>query len=115
GVYRAALVPFACAVLVGMTLLLVRRVAVRPAGLGATLSVESVVIGLFIVTLMVTFLLGFVVEHATPVGQLNWWIHTLVILAFLALIPASKHFHLLLSPFAIFLRPQELGAVANLD
>jgi len=115
GVYRAALVPFACAVLVGIGLLVIRRVVIRPAGLGATLSIESVIIALFIMTLMVTFLLGFALDSSTSSGLVNWWLHTVLILVFLALIPASKHFHLILSPLAIFLRPQELGAVENLD
>lgn len=115
GMYRVALVPFAGAALIGIGFLLIRRVAIRPAGLGATVSIESVVIALFILTLMATFLLSFVLEHSTPAGQVNWWLHTVVILAFLALIPASKHLHLLLSPVAIFFRPQELGALENLD
>jgi Fe-S oxidoreductase len=38
-----------------------------------------------------------------------------VILAFLALIPASKHFHLVLSPVTVFLKGKELGALPNLD
>jgi Fe-S oxidoreductase len=38
-----------------------------------------------------------------------------VILAFLALIPASKHFHLILSPITVFLKSPELGNVPNLD
>jgi Fe-S oxidoreductase len=115
GVYRAALVPFAGAVLLGIGVLFIRRVVVRPPALGATVSMASIVIALFIATLMVTFLLSFALERSTLAGHVNWWLHTLVILAFLALIPASKHLHLLLSPFAIFFRPQELGAVANLD
>ena len=43
---------------------------------------------------MVTFLLGFRLDEGTTAGRVNWWAHMLVILAFLALIPASKHFHL---------------------
>ena len=39
----------------------------------------------------------------------------LVILAFMALIPASKHFHLVLSPVTVFLKSPELGNVPNLD
>jgi ferredoxin len=39
----------------------------------------------------------------------------LVILAFLALIPASKHLHLVLSPITVFLRSPELGRLRNLD
>ena len=113
--YRAGLVPFAVGVCLGIGVLLIRRVVVRPSGLGTTVSLESVVIALFIMTLMVTFLLGFVFEPDTTAGRVNWWLHTLLILTFLALIPASKHFHLLLSPFAIFFRQQELAAVENLD
>ena len=48
-------------------------------------------------------------------GRINWWFHVLVILAFLALIPASKHFHLVLSPITVFLKSPELGNVPNLD
>lgn len=114
-VYRAALAPFAAAVLGGILFLLIRRVFVRPVGLGSHLSVESVVIGLFIVTLMATFLLGFVIEEQSRAGQVNWWVHMLVILAFLALIPASKHLHLVLSPVTVLLKSPELARVENLD
>lgn len=113
--YRVALVPFAAAVLAGILFLLIRRVAARPVGLGATVSMESVVIALFIVTLMATFLLGFSLDERSLAGRVNWWAHMLVILAFLALIPASKHFHLVLSPATVLLKSPELGRVENLD
>jgi Fe-S oxidoreductase len=83
--------------------------------LGAHLSVESVVIGCFIATLMVTFLLTWTLAEGSPAARTNWWIHAVVILAFLVLIPASKHFHLLLSPFDVFLKSPELGNLPNLD
>ena len=57
--YRVALTPFAIAVLVGIVYLLVRRAFVRPVALGTKVSIESVVIALFIATLMITFLLTF--------------------------------------------------------
>jgi Fe-S oxidoreductase len=113
--YRLALVPFAAAVLAGIVFLLFRRVVYRPVGLGAKLSIESVVIGLFIATLMATFLLGFAIDEETAAGRVNWWAHMIVILAFLALIPASKHFHLVLSPITVFLKSPELGRLENLD
>ena len=113
--YRVALVPFATAVLAGILFLLIRRVGARPAALGATVSKESVVIALFIATLMATFLLGFRLDENTTMGRVNWWTHMLVILAFLALIPASKHFHLVLSPITVLLKSPELGRVENLD
>ena len=113
--YRLALAPFAVAVLTGIVYLLIRRAVFRPVALGTALSVESIVISLFIATLMITFLLSFWLEESTMAARVNWWVHVLVILAFLALIPASKHFHLVLSPITVFLKSRELGAVPNLD
>ena len=115
GIYRVVLTPFAVAVLGGIVLLLVRRGIVRPAALGTHVSIESIVIGLFITTLMVTFLLTWRLDAASLAGRVNWWVHAVVILAFLALIPASKHLHLLLSPVTVFLKSNELGNVPNLD
>lgn len=114
-VYRLALVPFALAVLAGIVYLLIRRALVRPVGLGTTVSIESVVIALFIAALMGTFLLGLRLDEATTAGRLNWWAHMLVILAFLALIPASKHLHLVLSPVTVLLKSPELGRLRTLD
>jgi Fe-S oxidoreductase len=113
--YRVVLTPFAVAVLVGIVYLLIRRVVFRPIGLGRTVSRESIVIAVLIATLMVTFLLGWPLEESSPAGRANWWAHMVVILAFLALIPASKHFHLVLSPITVLLKSPELGRVANLD
>jgi Fe-S oxidoreductase len=113
--YRLGLAPFAAAVLAGILFLLVRRAIVRPAGLGDHVSIESVVIALFIAALMVTFLLGFRLGEGTVAGRVNWCAHMLVILAFMALIPASKHLHLVLSPITVFLKSPELGRVDNLD
>lgn len=113
--YRVVLTPFAIAVLLGIAFLIVRRALVRPAALGTTVSIESVVIGLFITTLMVTFLLTWQLDESSRAGHVNWWVHSVVILAFMALIPASKHFHLVLAPVTVFLKSSELGDVANLD
>jgi Fe-S oxidoreductase len=114
-VYRAVLTPFAIAVLGGIVYLILRRAFVRPIALGRHVSAESIVIGLFIATLMITFLLTWRLDEASTAAQVNWWVHMLVILAFLALIPASKHFHLVLSPITVFLKSPELGNVPNLD
>src|SRR4029077_13459187 len=54
-------------------------------------------------------------EGGSPGGRVYWGIHALVILVFLALIPASKHFHLVLSPITVFLKSPELGRLENLD
>ncbi len=113
--YRLALTPFAVAVFVGIVYLLIRRAFVRPIALGDHVSIESIVIALFIVTLMTTFFLAFRLEDGTLTERINWWVHMMVILAFLALIPASKHFHLVLSPVTVFLKSPELGNLPNLD
>jgi Fe-S oxidoreductase len=113
--YRIALTPFAFAVLLGIVYLLIRRAFVRPIALGDHVSIESIVIALFIATLMVTFLLTFRLDEAATAGRINWWVHMLLILAFMALIPASKHFHLVLSPITVFLKSPELGNLPNLD
>jgi Fe-S oxidoreductase len=113
--YRLVLTPFAVAVLGGIAYLLIRRAFIRPIALGARVSSESIAIALFIITLMVTFLIGWRLDEQSPAGRINWWIHSLVILAFLALIPASKHLHLVLSPITVFLKSPELGNLPNLD
>jgi Fe-S oxidoreductase len=112
--YAVALVPFSLGVLGGILFLIVRRVVVRPEALGA-LSTESVLIGCFIATLMVTFLLEFRLAEGTMAASVNWWLHAVVILVFLSLIPNSKHFHLVLSPATVFLKSPVLGTVRNLD
>jgi Fe-S oxidoreductase len=113
--YRSVLAVFAAGVLAGILYLLVRRAFARPAALGPRVSIESIVIGLFIVTLMTTFLLTYRWPEDSTAGRVNWWIHAVVILGFLALIPSSKHFHLVLSPITVFLRSPILGTVPNLD
>ena len=109
--YRHGADAFAVGVIAGIVYLLFRRAVIRPPGLGDKVSSESIVIGLLIATLMVTFLLGWRLDESSPAGRANWWLHMGVILAFLALIPASKHFHLVLSPITVFLKSPELGNV----
>jgi Fe-S oxidoreductase len=117
--YATALVPFSVAVLAGIVFLMIRRGIVRPRALGDHVSKESILIGFFIVTLMVTFLLQYF--HFEPQAEpgagerVNWWVHMLVILCFLGLIPNSKHLHLLVSPLTVFLKSLKLQTVPNLD
>src|SRR6267378_5765675 len=113
--YRVALTPFAIGVLIGILYLLVRRVFVRPIALGDHVSIESIVIALFIATLMITFLLTFRLAEGATAERINWWVHMLVILAFMALIPASKHFHLVVSPVTVLLKSTELGHLPNME
>lgn len=112
--YTWLLVPFAVAVLAGISLLIVRRGVVRPRALGTTVSKESLLIGVFIVVLMATFLLDLWLADGL-VRDVSWWLHMAVIYTFLALIPNSKHLHLVLSPATVFLKAPVLGTVPPLD
>ncbi len=114
-IYKLLLVPFAVGVFCGIVLLGIRRGIMRPRALGTTVSKESILIAVFIASLMVTFLLTFTLDDASVAGRVNWWLHMSVIFTFLGLIPNSKHLHLLLSPATVFLKSPILGTVPNLD
>lgn len=79
-----------------------RRFVVRPKWLGP-LSYESGLIALLIFILMITYMPAWWVPENSTIGQALWWVHTLTLLAFLPLIPHTKHLHLVLSPVTIFL------------
>lgn len=93
---------FAAAVAVGITGLFIRRFFIRPRWLGP-LSYESGVIAVLIFLLMITYMPMWWFPESTAAGRALWWIHTLTLAAFLPLIPHTKHLHLVLSPFTIFL------------
>jgi Fe-S oxidoreductase len=93
---------FAAACAAGIFGLFVRRFFARPKWLGE-LSWGSGVVALLIFVLMVTYLAAFFVPAAGQVGRVLWWAHTITLLAFLPVIPHTKHLHLVLSPFTVFL------------
>ncbi len=97
----AALFALACAI--GILGLFVRRFFVRPRWLGQKISWESGFIALLIFLLMATYLAAFFVTDSSPAIRILWWIHTLAILVFLPIIPHTKHLHLVLAPFTVFL------------
>jgi Fe-S oxidoreductase len=99
--YLAALFAAACAV--GIAALAIRRFIVRPRWLGDKLSWESGLIALLIFVLMVTYLAAFFVGDSTATVRALWWVHTLALLVFLPIVPHTKHLHLILSPFTVFL------------
>src|SRR5579884_2832659 len=97
--YRIFAGYFGVLVAIGIAGLFIRRFFVRPPWLGE-LSIESGVIALLIFLLMVTYIgVFFFPGYEKPLR----WAHTLTLLAFLPLIPHTKHLHLVLSPAAIFL------------
>jgi Fe-S oxidoreductase len=94
---------FALACSVSILYLFARRFLLRPIWLGKDLSWESGVIALLIFLLMATYLASFFFTSSAPEARVLWWAHTLCLLAFLPLIPHTKHLHLVLSPATIFL------------
>jgi Fe-S oxidoreductase len=94
---------FAVAVTVSIAGLFIRRFFVRPKWLGESLSYESGVIAFLIAVLMLSYLAAYWVEDTDPAAKTVWWIHSLAILVFLPLVPHTKHLHLILSPFSVFL------------
>ncbi len=97
--YRKFAAAFGVLVAISIFGLFVRRFFVRPQWLGE-LSKESGIIAFLIFALMVTFIAAVVFpQEEKPL----WWAHTLALLAFLPLIPHTKHLHLVLSPVTVFL------------
>ncbi len=105
---------FAVCCAVSIAALAFRRFIVRPMWLGP-LSPESGVIALFIFILMVTYTPEWWVNESSAAGQTLWWIHAVTLLAFLPLIPHTKHLHLVLSPFTIFLDRNEFSKIPPLS
>ena len=95
---------WALLVAVSIAGLFVRRFLVRPVWLGKKVSYESGFIAFLIFTLMVTYLAAFFVSDAGAAVKALWWTHTLALLAFLPLIPHTKHLHLVLSPLTVFMK-----------
>ncbi|MBV9508359.1 MAG: (Fe-S)-binding protein [Acidobacteriia bacterium] len=94
---------WAVAVAVSIVGLFIRRFVARPVWLGK-ISAESGVIAGLIFLLMITYLAGLWFSEGTTGERVSWWLHTLALLIFLPLIPHTKHLHLALSPFTVFLR-----------
>jgi Fe-S oxidoreductase len=93
--------------------LFVRRFVARPRWLGPV-SPESGLIAALIFLLMATYLLGLRLPEGSAAGRADWWLHTLALLAFLPLIPRTKHLHLALSPITVFLRRQGFSRIPPL-
>ena len=104
---------FAALVAVGITGLFIRRFFIRPKWL-EPLSYESGVIAGLIFLLMASYMPLWWLPETTRAGHALWWIHTLTLLAFLPLIPHTKHLHLVLSPITIFLSRDEFSKIPPL-
>jgi Fe-S oxidoreductase len=93
---------FAALCAVSIAGLAFRRFVIRPKWL-EPLSPESGLIALLIFLLMITYMPAWWIPDDSVSGRALWWTHTLTLLAFLPLIPHTKHLHLVLSPVTIFL------------
>lgn len=93
---------FAALCAVSIAGLAFRRFVIRPQWL-EPLSYESGVIAALIFVLMVTYMPIWWVQGSSVGGNVLWWTHTLTLIGFLPLVPHTKHLHLILSPFTIFL------------
>ena len=112
--YFAFVALWAVAVAISIAGLFVRRFLVQPKWLGEV-SPESGFIAFLIFFLMVTYLAGLYYGEGTTGGRISWWLHTLSLLAFLPLIPHTKHLHLALSPITVFLRRAGFSRIPPLE
>jgi Fe-S oxidoreductase len=74
---------------------------------------SSGVVAVMIFLLMATYVNGMAAEPLLE--KANWWLHTLLIVAFPPLILRSKHFHILMAPVDIFFRTHRLGEFVPLN
>lgn len=113
--YQQIVAVFAVLAFVGILYLFIRRFFFKPPALGEHISWSSGVVAFFIMFLMVTYLLGiYVFEESSQAFKINAWLHILVILAFLDLIPRSKHLHLIFGLFTTFFKDFELARIKPL-
>lgn len=112
GPFHLALAVVAAAVAVAISALAFRRFVLKKISPDPK-SWSSLVVAIFIVLLMLTYLNGNAAAPLWP--KANWWLHAAVILVFPHLILRSKHFHLLAAPLNIFFRTQRLGDFLPLD
>jgi Fe-S oxidoreductase len=105
---------WAVAVALAIAGLFVRRFVAQPVWLGRV-SKESGAIAGLILFLMLTYLAGLWLPDGAVAARVNWWLHTLALLAFLPLIPHTKHLHLALSPVTVFLRRRGFSRIPPLE
>ena len=104
---------FAVAVAISIAYLAARRFIERPVWFGKV-APESGIIAALIFILMITYLAALAYSETSLAGHALWWAHTLALLAFLPLIPHTKHLHLVLSPATVFLKREGFSDLPKL-
>jgi Fe-S oxidoreductase len=104
---------FAVAVAISISYLAARRFIARPVWFGKV-APESAIIAALIFILMATYLTGLAEPETSHAAHVMWWLHTLAMLAFLPLIPHTKHLHLILSPATVFLKREGFSNLPKL-
>ena len=104
---------FAVAVAISISYLAARRFIARPVWFGKV-APESGIIAALIFILMATYLAELAQPETSLTAHIMWWLHTLALLAFLPLIPHTKHLHLILSPATVFLKREGFSDLPKL-
>ncbi len=115
---------FEVGVLVAVSVALFRWLVLKPTRLFGFLPAEkrlrsqshgeAILILCFIATIMIS---GLLYDYASPeIASAAWWVHNLVILVFLNLLPRSKHFHIITAVANVFLgKVEPKGQLAKKD
>ena len=70
----------------------------------------------FVGSVLGSLMSGLEPEVAKIISNLSWWIHILIILTFLNLLPRSKHFHIITAiPNVFFRKLEPAGALSFMD
>ena len=107
---------FSVLVLIGILLLALRRFFMTPDYFEkGKISYTSGVVAILITALMMTFLIEPTFVEGSMSAKVNWWIHAMSIVAFLVVVPNSKHFHLVIGPFDLVNKRDKFGFQQGLN
>ncbi|MBN2054559.1 4Fe-4S dicluster domain-containing protein [bacterium] len=112
--YHVFLILIAWLTLLGVFYLAVRRFVMKPKSLTHP-SPESAAVLSLIAILMLTYIAGYHMDGTGFVAKTTWWVHSMSVLVFLALIVNSKHLHLVFSPFNTMFKSLTFAALDTPD
>jgi Fe-S oxidoreductase len=109
--YKLLVAVMSVLVAVSIAGLAFRRFVLRPWYFEKKISWTSALVAAFIFILMVTYLLDPYLTGQPLLAKAVWWVHASCILLFLMVIPNSKHFHLVISPFDLMMKRGRFGQI----